>query len=810
MNLANDLRYAVRQLRSSPAFAITAILSIALGIGATTAVFSVVHAVLLDPYPYQHADRMVHVELRRPDNREWGLLMVNGTQYADVLHAHAVEDAFLMANQSGNGTMTSGTVPVTVNLGIYSPNLFTFMGVPPQLGREFTPGDAAGHHANPVAVLSYLFWKRQFGASKDVLGKTLTIDAKVYTIIGVAAPRFTWGDSDVYTPALATADPAELWQVFVRLKPGVTRAQAGAEFGALLPRFLEQAPKDIPRDLHVGVVTLNEEVLHGFAGPLYLLFASVLLLLLIGCANVSILLLARGTAREHEFALRSAMGASRSRVIGQLLTESFALSLVGGSLGVLAAYFGVEVLAGAMPFYSFPHEASIHVSGAVLLFTLVVALLTTLLFGLSPALQLSRSAVGQMIQSSNTRQSGSRGNRRTHRLLIAGQVALTMLLLTSAGAAIQGFLVLYHTPLGMDPHNMELMDVMLPREAHPMWEGRANLQEAVRATVAGTPGVENAAVSTTWLPPLEGFMAKVEVEGKADIKGAQAELSLVSPQAFQTLHIPVLTGRVFNNAERTRAAHLALVNQAFVRRYLPGTDPIGQHVRSEALKLDRPMLLLGPEPDGWLEIIGVTADARNDGLDQPVQPAVFLPDSFVIAPAVSLLVRTRRDPEATMPAIQKQLSHLNGELVVGRAHTLEWFLESLAWGRQRFVAALFVIFAALALALAATGLYSVVSYIVGQRTREIGVRMALGAQRWDVVRAVMQGTVFTVAAGLGTGFVLCIALNRTLREIVESSSNNPLSLVGGAGVLLGAAVLACILPARRAASIQPMQALRNE
>jgi putative ABC transport system permease protein len=706
--------------------------------------------------------------------------------------------------------MTSGTVPVTLDLGSYSPNVFTFMGVPPLLGRQFTPADAAGNHANPVAVLSYLFWKREFGASKDVVGKTITVDGTLYTVIGVAGPRFTWGDSDIYTPAVPTADPQELWMAFVRLKPGVTRPAAAAEFGALMQRFLQQAPKDIPRDLHVAVVTLNEEVLHGFSGPLYLLFASVLLLLLIGCANVSILLLAKGTAREHEFAVRSALGASRSRVVGQLLTESLVLSLVGTGLGVLAAYFGVDVLARSMPFSSFPHEAAIHVNGAVLLFSLVVALLTTLMFGLSPALQLSRSAVGQMIQSSNTRQSGSLKSRRTHRALIAGQVALTMLLLASAGAAIRAFLVLYHTPLGIDTQNIEVMDVALPKDTHPLWQGRVNLQEAVRAAVAATPGVESVAVSTTWTPPFQAFTAPVEVEGKSGLGGAQTELSLVSPQLFSTLHIPVLAGRVFDDAERTRAAHLAVVNQTFVRRYLPNTNPIGQHVRSAALKIDRPMLQVGPEPDGWLEIIGVAADVRNDGLDHPVQPAVFLPDSFVIAPDVSLLVRTRSDPDAVMPAIGKRLTQLNGELVIGRAHTLDWFLENRLWGRQRFVATLFVIFAGLALALAATGLYSVVSYIVGQRTREIGVRMALGAQRWDVVRAVMQGIVFTVAAGLAAGFVLCMALNRTLLEIVESSASNPITLVGGAGVMLAAAVLACILPARRAASIQPMQALRNE
>ena len=803
-----DLSYALRQLRKSPGFAATAVLSLILGIGATTAVFSVIHAVLLDPYPYRDSDRMVHVELRQPDNREFSLLFVNGSQYADVLHAQSVEDAFLMRSQSA--TLTSGTVPASVDLGSYSPNLFSFMGVPPLLGRGFSQTDAPGNHANPVAVLSYLFWKRQFGASRDVVGKTITLDGKLYTIIGVAAPRFTWGDTDVYTPAIATADPQELWNVFVRLKPGVTRAAATSEFGALLARFLEQAPKDIPRDLHAAVVTLNEEVLHGFAGTLYLLFASVLLLLLIGCANVSILLLARGTARQHEFAVRSALGASRSRVVRQLLTEALLLSLVGAGLGVLGAYFGVDVLARSLPFSSFPHEAAIHVNGAVLVFTLAVALLTTLIFGLSPALQLSRAAVGQTLQSSNTRQSGSSRSRRTHRLLIAGQVALTMLLLASAGAAIRAFLNLYHTPLGINPHNIESMNVALPKEPHPTWQGRANLQEAVREAVAATPGVERAATSTTWTPPFQGFTAKVEVEGKADLGGAQAELTLVSPEEFETLGIPLLAGRAFNGAERARAAHLALVNQSFIKRYLPTGEALGQHVRSPALKLDRPELLVAPEADGWLEIIGVVADARNDGLDRPVQPAVYLADSFVIAPDVSLLVRTRSNPEALMPAIAKHLTQLNGELVIGRAHTLEWFLESRAWGQQRFVATLFVLFAALALALAATGLYSVVSYIVSQRTVEIGVRMALGAQRWDVVRTVMEGVVVTVASGVLAGLALCVALNRTLVKVVESSSSSPFTLLGAGGVLLAAAVVACILPARRAASIQPMRALRSE
>jgi predicted permease len=431
--LVQDVRFAFRQFLKAPGFATSAVLSLMLGIGATTAIFSVVYGVLLDPYPYKDANRMVHVELRDKNGRG-PLLIVNGTQAQEVQKASSVDDAFLQDDKQEN--LTGDKFPVTVNVGLYSPNMFDYMGVPPLLGREFTPADAPGGNPEPVAVLSYLFWQHQYGASHDVIGKSIELDHKPYTVIGVVPPRFTWGDDDVYLPALPNADPHYYWNSFIKLKPGTKYPAAQAEMQALVDRFAKDDPKNYPQNMRAKIVSLNEEVLGRFAGTLVFLFGAVVLLLLIGCANVSILLLARGTARQHELAVRTSMGAERGRLIRQLLTESVLLSVTGAALGVLAAYWGVKALSTMLPYYSFPHEAAIHVNGMVLIFSAGVALLTGILFGISPAYQLSRPQLGALIQASSLRLTGSARSRNTHRLLIAGQVALTLLLLAGAGGAM--------------------------------------------------------------------------------------------------------------------------------------------------------------------------------------------------------------------------------------------------------------------------------------------------------------------------------------------------------------------------------------
>ncbi len=805
--LLQDLRYAFRQFRKSPGFALSAILSLMLGIGATTAIFSVVYGVLLDPYPYKDASRMVHVELRDKNGRG-PLLIVNGAQAQEVQKASSVDDAFLQDEKREN--LTGDKFPVSVLVGLYSPNVFDYMGVPPLLGREFTPADAPGGNPAPVAVLSYLFWQRQYGASRDVIGKSMELDHKPYTVIGVVPPRFTWGDDDIYLPAVTTGDPHYYWLTFLKLKPGVKYPAAQAEMQALVERFAKDDPKNYPQDMRVKIVSLNEEVLGRFAGTLVFLFGAVIILLMIGCANVSILLLARGTARQHEFAVRTSMGAGRGRLIRQLLTESVLLSVTGAALGALAAYWGVKALSTMLPYYSFPHEAAIHVNAMVLIFSAAIALLTGILFGISPAYQLSRPQLGALIQASSAKLTGSTHSRNTHRLLIAGQVALTLLLLAGAGGSMRAFLAKIHTPLGFDPDHVFAMNVALPKGATTTWQERITENELIRQTAAQSPGVAEAGVSTTWFPGFRGFRAKIEIQSKPTLTDAQAVLTLISPQLLSTLRIPLLRGRVFDDAESRRAAHLAMVNQAFAKQYLGGLDPIGQSVRSPMLKIDQPNLLSAEAPDGWLEVIGVVGDAKNDTLDNAVKPAIFLPYSFVLPPDEALIVRASGDPETAIRSVKERLREVNPELVAGRDHTLSWWLDTDGWGRERFIATLFGLFAVLALVLAATGLYSVVSFAVTQRTQELGIRMALGARPASVVTLVLGSTAAMLSIGVAVGLTLSVLLNRVVASWAGGSSRDPLTLILAAAILFLVAAAACVLPAWRAASIDPMRALRVE
>jgi putative ABC transport system permease protein len=806
--LFQDVSFGLRQLRKSPGFAAVVIGSLALGIGASVAVFSVVRAVLLDPYPYKDANRMVHVELRQKNTDRNNLLYVTSTQFHDLQKLASVDDVFLM--DSRMQALTGDALPVSVTAGYYSSNLFTYMGVPPLLGREFTPSDAPGGNASPVAVLSYLFWKKQYGGRLDIVGKTIELDHMPYTVIGVASPRFTWGDSDVYMPGNFKADPHYYMNAFLKLKPGVSFAQVAAELQPLVDNYAKQDPTNFPQNAKVAIKTLNEEVMRGFEAPLLMLFAAVLLLLLIGCANVSILMLARGTARQHEFAVRSSIGATRSRIVRQLITESCMLSLLGAAVGVLAAYKGVDLLAANMPQYSFPHEAAIHVNGTVLLFAVAIALLTGIIFGSSPAWQLSRPEVGALMQGSSAKLAGTVRGRRTHSLLIAGQVALTMLLLASAGAALRAFATLYHTPLGFDPDHVFYVSASLPKGGTHTWESLAAAQESYRQAAENAPGVASASVSTTWTPAFNGYKTKIMLSSNPGLTDAQAVMGLVSSNIFSTLRIPLLQGRLFTPQEDAIATHVALVNRAFVKQYIPDGDALGKSVRSPGLKLDNPHLVSTKDPDGWLEIIGVVDDARNDGLDRPVQPAVFLPASFIVAPNVFLLVRAKGDPAATMRAVATSFHRLDPELVVMEQHELNWLLETQAWGRERFLASLFALFAALALALSAAGIYSVVSYTVSQRTREFGVRMALGARRSGVVRLVLQSSLLTVSAGALAGLVLSLALGKVLATSTHASVRDPVMLLSVSAVLLAITALACLYPAWRAASIDPMKAIRTE
>jgi predicted permease len=806
--LLQDVSFGLRQLRKSPGFAAVVIGSLALGIGASVAVFSVVRAVLLDPYPYKDANRMVHVELRQKNSDRNQLLNVTSTEFRDLQKLASVDDVFLMDDRTQ--ALTGDTLPVSVTAGYYSSNLFTYMGVPPLLGREFTPSDAPGGNASPVAVLSYLFWKKQYGGRLDILGKTIELDHTPYTVIGVASPRFTWGDSDVYIPGNFKADPHYYMNAFLKLKPGATFAQAAAELQPLIDSFAKQDPKNFLQDTTVGIKTLNEEVMQGFEAPLLLLFAAVLLLLMIGCANVSILMLARGAARQHELAVRASVGATRGRIVRQLLTESVLLSFLGAGCGVLMAYKGVELLASSLPLYSFPREAAIHVNGAVLLFAVAIALVTGLVFGSSPAWQLSRPDVGAVMQSSSVKIAGNVRGQNMHRTLIVGQIALTMLMLAGAGAAVRAFVDLYKTPMGFDPDHLFYINTVEPKEATPNWQHLEAIQESIRQTAESTPGVTSAGVSDNWVPPFQGYLTKISLSGNPNLTDAQASIALVSFNMFSTLRVPVLSGRSYTREESARGAHVAVVNRTFVKQFAPGGNVLGQSVRVPGLKMDIPDAASVPDPDGWLQIVGVVDDTRDDGIDKPVRPAVYVPDTFILDPHASLVLRAQGDPNAAMRAVDANLHRLNPEIVIQEQHEFSWLLETVVWGRERFLASLFGLFAALALALSSAGIFSVVSYTVSQRTREFGVRMALGARRIGVVRLVLQSSLLTVSAGALAGLTLSLVLGKVLATSAHATVRDPVMLLWVSAVLLAISTLACLYPAWRAASIDPIKAIRNE
>jgi putative ABC transport system permease protein len=808
--LLQDLRYGLRQLGRSPGFTATAVLSLALGIGATTAVFSVVYAVLLDPYPYADPDRMIHLVSKTKANEDrWLYLTAN--QYQQYRKAKSVDIA--VAEDHWELT-TTGELPENVEADFLTGEGFNFFGVPALLGRGLIPSDAPeGQDPQSVAVLGYDFWQRHYNGARDVLGKTIQLDHKDYAIVGVTQPRFTWGDADVYLPLKLSADPSHSYQVDTRLKPGVSRAAANAEFQSLFEQFAKETPKHFPADgFRMTIEGLNDHFVRQLGNTLVFLLVAVALLLLIGCGNVSILLLARGTAREHEFAVRSAVGASRARMVRQLLTEALVLSLSGAALGVLLAYRTVAAIKTMLPEFSFPHEAAIKINLPVLGFSVALAILTGVFFGLWPALQFSRPEVSQEMQASMKKVTGGVRGKRLHNALIAGQIALTLLLLASAGAAIQGFLKLTRSHYGYNPHNVMSVGIPVHNNTYPTWEKRSAYFDALLQKVSGMPQVVSAALGTNATPPDNGWNVKFEILGRPSASEQRARINFVSPEYFPILEIPLLTGRIWDQSETKRGAKLAIINDTMAKQYFPNGNAIGQRIRVPELKGDPPMVVTVPESDGWIEIVGVVGDAFNDGLGKPVKPAFYIPYTFGLPMWTQILVRTQVPPLSVLHGVRQQISSVDpDQQVEGHVRSLEnWITTQPEWAQEHMIALLFGCFAGLALALAAVGLYSVVSYTVAQRTNEFGIRMALGAQRRDVLRIVMLSTAFSVGSGIVAGLILALAFNRVIAQWAQGSSIHSVVLLGVTLLLGTVAVVACVLPAHRASTVDPMQALRYE
>jgi putative ABC transport system permease protein len=805
-----DVRYAFRQFGNHPGFALTAILSLALGIGATVSVFSIVYAVLMNPWPYAGADRISTISLLdKAGEDNWNGL--TGPQIRQLRQAHSLED--VMAANEWSLTVTGGDVPEDVQ-GIYlTGSALQFLGLPAMHGRNFLPSDAPdGQEPQPVVVLSYKFWQRHFNGDPSVVGKPIQLVHKTYTILGVLPPRFTWLDGDAYLPMTPSTSQTITYGTFIKLKPGVTRAAAAAELEPLFQQFAKQTPNHFPKQYKLEVRNISYYYMHQLGGTLALLFGAVALLLAIGCGNVSILLLARGTARQHEFGVRSAVGASGFRIVRQLLTESLLLSIAGAGLGVLLAYQSLGLIVARLPEYSFPHEADFHINVPVLLFSVTLAMLTGVLFGLFPALQLARPEISQSIQASSRKVVGTVRGKRFHNTLIAGQIALTLLLMTAAGAAIEGFVHMMRIPLGYDPHHVMSVGIPIHENTYKSIAERSNYYEQLREKIGALPDVLSTGISTNATPPNSGWEQAFELSGKPSGEEQKARLEFVDPGYFSTLHMPLLRGRVWDKTEVARSAPMVVVNATFVRRYYPNGEILGRSLKIPTLKDEPPYNLAAPGSDGPLQVVGVVADSLNDGLDKPVKPAIFVPYSLYMWMHTQILVQSRVDPLSILHSVRRQIVSVNADQQAnGQVNDLDmWIRREPEWARGRLISILFGAFAALALVLAAVGLYSVVSYSVVQRTNEFGIRMALGAQKKDVLWNVLSSASVSVGSGLLLGLGLSMGLNRLISSWVANTAHDPWLILGASVVLLAAAGVACMVPSWRASSVDPMTALRCE
>ncbi len=826
--LGGDIRYGLRGLRRNPGFAAVAVLSLALGIGATTAMFSLIYAVLLHPFPYDGADRIMNVfgiDDRAPDQFSW--LDVGKAELDEVRLAAPVES--VLGFSLANVEITGGALPEDI-MGYYlTENAGTFFGVRPLLGRNLEPSDAE-NGGRAVVVLNYQFWQRHFGGDPHVIGRALELNHASYTIIGVMPRSFAFNDmvevGDVYLPASRTpvvnvsSGTTVPYILMLKLRPHVTRAAANSVLEPIAFEMMKERGGRIPEHVHLALQPIIW-IFQKNTTTLKLLLAGVVLLLIIGCANCSILLLARGRTRRHELAIRSAIGASRWRIVRQLLVEAIVISCAGAILGVVASYWLAKLPLALSP-DSFPAESVIHINALILAFSVALGLICGILFGLVPALRLSRRDSAPMLPG---RQTGVVAAPAKHRgsVLIAAQVALTLLLMATAGSAIHSFLGLMRMPLGYDPANVMRVGIGLHNKNPGEWsriqprESRIAYFEQIREKIASVPGISTVAVGVNATPPnIDAFYEQpFKIDGSGNHEQMQARVILVDQRYFAALRIPVLQGRTWNRDENTRGDFIAVVNQAFATRYLSSSTALSssnaRQLRIPGLKPGNPYQVASAQSTAWRQIIGVVGDTPNDGLDRPVVPAIYVPYTTVMSPNAQFFVRTQDNPLTYLHSIRAAVASISSDQQISNGTPpLNQALErDPQYRSQRLFSILFGIFSAMALTLALVGIFSLVAYSVAQRTTEFGVRLALGAPRKHVLWVAARIALISTTAGIVVG----LALDSFLGAVLAHWMQNTFAAGGlfAAAVLLAlGALLACLLPARHAIAVSPTEALRYE
>jgi putative ABC transport system permease protein len=800
--LWQDVQYAFRQFRKNRRFSVICMLTLALGIGSEATIYSVVHAVLIDPYPYRDAMRMVHIHLYDKDPVPYDLAL-DGPQFASfekspVLDGAIAQDGYTMA-------LTSGELPEQLQVGRMSQNSFEYFGVPVLLGREFSSSDKPN-----VAVLSYHLWRTHFAARPNVLGQNLQLDHRDYEIIGVMPQRFAWWGDDLYIPLPYSSDPRRPANVFARLRAGVSNAQAEQALKPMLDAFAKETPANFPQQFKVHVVPINEIAIGRFRGFLIVLLLSVSFLLILACVNVAILLLARGEARRPEIAMRKALGASRSRIVRQLLTESLFLSLAGGVFGTVLALGGIRLVRFLIqPLPSiFPPEATIALNTPVLLFSIGISTLTGLVCGLWPALRLGRAELRQALEGGTQKLAGKRGAGNAHSALLVVQVTLTIFLLAGSGATVQKLAQLLHADLGYEPRNLASMNLVLKEGSHDQWADRVQYFDEIRQAIARDPEVISAAIGH--LPPVLLDSTPIAIPGLQSSAG-HVVAEQVSSEYFSTIGTPLLLGRVWTAAEAAHAARFVVINESLRRRYWAQGNPLGQTiVLNDGIANGNVWRLVAPGDDQHFQIIGVVGNTPNKGLGEATNPAVFIPYSMMPFDGFDVVIRTRNNSAGLSHRIKEDVRGVDAGQAVGDPVTANDLLEGDSLGRERFAASLFSGFALLGLAFAICGVYSIQSYLVAQRTRELGVRIALGARRAHIVGEVSRRCVLSVLAGTAIGVSISVALSRVFAYWTNGNVRDPATLVATIGILFFAAVVASLGPALTAAFIDPMRALRSE
>ncbi len=808
-----DLRYGLRLLRKSPGFSMVAVLVLGLGIGANTAIFSVVNAVLLRQLPFEDPERLVHVWHVPPAKSFPGLstFSVSAANYIDWHRQnHVFEHMAIYSGASMN--LTGGGKPEYVLAAAVSSDFFSVLGVKPILGRTFVAGEDEIGHEHEV-VLTHAFWQGQFGGDRDIVGRHITLNGQAYTVVGVMGPKFMYPawDEKLWTPLAWTPKEAVVRgehhsNVIARLKPGVDLKQAQAEMSTISEQLARQYPED-NKDWGALVVPLREDIVGDVKPALLVLLGAVAFVLLIACANVANLQLARALARNKEIAIRTALGASRVRLLQQLLLETVLLGLAGGVAGLMVANFGVELIVRFLA-QQLPRSTEIAVDFQVLGFTFVISVVTGIIAGIAPAWRLSKTNVNEGLKLGLGR-AGDSGGNRTRAVLVACEVALSLVLLAGAGLMIRSLWNLRRTNPGFDSRNVLTMSLPIPGTKYQTPQKEVDFWDRALERIRALPGVESAGAIDD-LPFDSGSHQPIAIEDRPAVamsEQPEVDVRVISTGYLRAMHIPIVRGRDFTDTDTAERSGAILISEAMAKRFWPGEDAIGKRLTMWFYR------------DKVREVVGIVGDVKLDGLDQTEQnSALYMPLTQLSAPTqtdwrafgLELLVRTTTPPGDLAPAVTNVIHKVDPEQSVLHTMTLDDFMaESIS--RQRFNMLLLVTFAVLALVLAAMGIYSVLSYAVRRRVREIGIRMALGAQIRNVLRLIIYEGMKPALIGLGIGIAGAMLLGRVLAKLVFGvKTTDPATFIAVSALLAAVALLATAGPAYRATLVDPMRTLRDE